>query len=112
MSERTEHEMILTKIECGLSTGNRAFFTMARDRLEAYIKSTRKGQMNTHTNHGMPIGAFTKEHYAVDYIRKLVGAFGNGGYTAKDFVIVFHDRQEFKYEVVLINYKIDLDDCA
>ena len=38
MSERTELDKILTKIECGLSTGNREFYVMARDRLKAYLE--------------------------------------------------------------------------
>lgn len=34
---RTELDKILTKIECGLGSGDRDFFVMARDRLEAYL---------------------------------------------------------------------------
>ena len=42
MSERTELDKIFTKIECGLSTGTRDFYVMARDRLREYIKEMKE----------------------------------------------------------------------
>jgi len=39
---RTELDRILTKIECGLASGDRAFYVMARDRLTEYIKTNKE----------------------------------------------------------------------
>ena len=36
--KRTELDKILTKIECGLGSGDTAFYIMARDRLKEYIE--------------------------------------------------------------------------
>ena len=42
--ERTELDKILTKIECGLISGDREFYIMARDRLKTYIEELKDDQ--------------------------------------------------------------------